>query len=164
MSLAVGHFVQRATLHTIDGSSGLKLRIAARMRVYSGRQCQLAMVNEAGGERRRRVTWPSGEPGHCGLGKFAGLAPMQVFQRLRHAFPRQRAHVDELGALEKLRDRDDRDAIPGEPAFEPPQAERRQHQQRRNAGHQQPRHKESKQGLQSTRGLGEITKSVLCRR
>lgn len=128
------------TLHTIGVSRCPKLRIDVRLAVYSGWQRHFIAVDEADGKRRRRVARAAAAAVRWGLRQLRNLAPVQVFQRLRHAFGGQRVHIHRVGTLEELVGIGHRASSRGELGLEPPETQRRQHQQRRNAGHQQPRH------------------------
>jgi hypothetical protein len=87
------------------------------MAVYSSRQSHLSKV---GGKQRSSVTPYGVSGGERRVGYLRKLAPTRVFQRFGLAL------IDGL------------DAVPGELPLEPPQSERRKHQQPGDAGHQQP--------------------------
>jgi len=126
------------TLHTIDVSSRLKLRIDARMRVYLRRQPGLAGAIEVPGKDCLGAMFPHVGFLRRGFGELLGLASVQVIQRLRHALSGQSAHIHCLCMFEKLVDIGRSDGVMGNLLFEPPETERRKHQQPGNAGHQQP--------------------------
>ena len=130
------------TLHRIGVSRCPKLRIDVRMAVYSGRQRHFIAVDKADGKRRRGVARAAAAPVRRDLRQLRKLAPVQVFQRLRHAFGGQGVHIHTVGTVGELVGVGDRASTRGELGLEPPKTQRRQHQQRRNTGHQQPRHTE----------------------
>lgn len=68
-------------------------------------------------------------------------AAMHEVQSLRHTCSGQGAHVGGFSLFEELRDIRLRDGVADQPGFQPTQPEGREHQQCRNEGHEQPRHK-----------------------
>jgi hypothetical protein len=105
--------------------------------VYSRGQSRLAQATEVPGKDRLGAMPPSAGSRRRGSGELQGLAPMQVFKRLRHAFSGQRAHVHGRCVLEKRSHIGRRDRVMGKLLFEAPQTQRREHQQPRYTGHQQ---------------------------
>ena len=60
--------------------------------------------------------------------ELSGLTPMQVIQRLGHAFCGQRLNISRLRVPQKLGDIARRDGVIGQLTFEPAQTERYQYQ------------------------------------
>jgi len=98
------------------------------MGVYSRRQSGLAATVEVPGKDCLGAMPPDVGSRSRGIGRPLSLTPMQVFQRLGHAFSGQRMHVHGLCVLEKLVDIGHRHGGVGELSFQPPQTERCEHQ------------------------------------
>ena len=81
-------------------------------------------------------------PGHL-VGRIAFLKPtVHTVQCFRHTLYRQRTDLVGLCLPQKLVYIGCRDSVPLEAGLEALETEGRQHQQPRNEGHEQPRHKE----------------------
>ena len=78
----------------------------------------------------------------AGLGGGCGEpAAMHILQCPRHSDPRQRPNIDGVSLLEEIRNVTRGDGVADQPRFQPAQPEGRQHQQCRDEGHKQQRHK-----------------------
>ena len=96
------------------------------------------MVAGVAGKGWRGVPGPAEGAARREIVQLQGLAPVQIFQRLGHAFPGQRMQVHGLGMLEKFGNVGGGDSVGSQVSFETPQPERRKHQQPGYAGDQQP--------------------------